>query len=332
MDPAGGVAATVTVPAPPVRATRGAAPALTTNDEERTRKADHMAALRGRSSALPRSDARAPQGLLVVPMAVLPTLSGTRWWLAVQGEHHRGGLEWRGGEGGVAEALNTSETWLGRWTLSVAGGRSWRSGWSVGGGVGLSETRSRFLRTTSEPDHVETVVDTTWVSTPMGQQTLYTWNIVESTFVEPGTTHVARANNTYREAHVFMEAGRRMWAHGRWSAHARLTAGAIWTLARTGNTLQNTADGGMTVLDLRERTGRPGSTIRPYASIAAELRFRLSPELALGVLPSLNMTFASSTGSAPSSGGMEAGGGLRLTYLLPASRPSKPTTPSAPLE
>lgn len=332
MDQVGGIAEAASLPAPASEPKREDVLVAATNDQERTRKEDQMPVLPGRSSALPRADVTAPQGLLAVPLAVLPSLSGTRWWLAVQGEHHRGGLEWQGGEAGVAEALNTSETWLGRWTLSAVVGRSWRSGWSVGGGLSFSEARSRFLRTSSSPDHVETLIDTTWVSTPMGQQTLYTWNIVESTVVEPGTTQVARATNTYREARVFMEVGRRFWAHGRWSAHGRLSAGAIWTLARAGNTLQNTPDGGMTVLDLRDRTDGSGGAIRPHGGIAAELRYRLSPELALGVLPSIHMTFARTTGSTPSSGGVEAGGGLRLTYLLPAGRPSKPLTPSAPLE
>lgn len=291
-----------------------------------------MPTLQGRSTPLVRSEVPMPEGLLFAPTAVLPTLSGARWWLAVQGEHQRGSLEWRGGERGVAEALNASETWLGRWTLSMAVGRTWRSGWAVGGGVSFSEARSRFLRTTSTPDHVETVVDTAWVVTPMGQQTMYTWNIVESTVVEPGTTQVARANNTYREARVFLEAGRRVWARGRWSAHGRLSAGAAWTLTRAGNTLQVSPDGGITVMDLRDRTGPSASAVRPFAGIAAELRFRLSPELALGALPSINMTFAPATSTHLSTGGLEAGGGLRLTYLLRAARPLKPTTPSAPLE
>lgn len=214
----------------------------------------------------------------------------------------------------------------------MAVGRSWRSGWAVGGGVSFSEARSRFLRTTSTPDHVETVLDTTWVVTPMGQQTMYTWNIVESTVVEPGTTQIARANNIYREARVFLEAGRRIWARGRWSAHGRLSAGAAWTLTRAGNTLQVSPDGGITVMDLRDRTDPSASAVRPFAGIAAELRFRLSPELALGALPSINMTFAPATSTHLSTGGLEAGGGLRLTYLLPGARPLKPSTPSAPLE
>lgn len=332
MDALSGITAAIPGPVPPVQLTHGEASALTTNEEGSARKEDHMATVRGRSSALPRAEVNAPQGLLTVPMAVLPALSGTRWWLAVQGEHQRGSLEWRGGEPGVAEALNTSETWLGRWVVSLAVGRSWRSGWTVGGGISLSEARSRFLRTTSTPDHVETVVDTTWVVTPMGQQTMYTWNIVESTVVEPGTTQVARANNTYREARVFLEAGRRVWTRGRWSAHGRLSAGAAWTLTRAGNTLQVSPDGGITVMDLRDRTVPSASAVRPFAGIAAELRFRLSPELALGALPSINMTFAPATSTHLSTGGLEAGGGLRLTYLLRAARPLKPSTPSAPLE
>lgn len=332
MDALSGITAAVPGPVPPVQLTHGEASALTTNEEGSARKEDHMATVRGRSSALPRAEVNAPQGLLTVPMAVLPVLSGTRWWLAVQGEHQRGSLEWRGGEPGVAEALNTSETWLGRWVVSLAVGRSWRSGWTVGGGISLSEARSRFLRTTFTPGQVETVIDTTWVGTPMGQQTMYTWNIVESTVVEPGTTQVARATNRYREARLFMEVGKRVWAHGRWSAHGRLTTGAIWTLTQAGNTVRATADGGLTVLDLRDRTSRSGSVIRPFAAMAAELRFRVSPELALGALPSINITFAPAAGSTPNIRGVEAGAGLRLTYLFPYNRPLKHTLPTAPLE
>jgi hypothetical protein len=212
----------------------------------------HVALLNGLVTPFLNNAVTAPGPILQGDSTPAYVLKKGNWWVAVQGEWAMLNGEWKGTGSEVCE-LNKSETWRSGQGLGLVFGRQWLSGWSLGLGIGANKQRSRFLRREVEPGHSELVVDTTWTGTPMGQVTNYTWDIVETTVVEPGVERDYSATNSYTRLRIAPEVGYQLLQKKRFSLGARLAPVMMIDIDRKGNTLVQTSS--MDTLETAAATG-----------------------------------------------------------------------------
>lgn len=255
-------------------------------------------------------------------------------WIGIQGDWADVNGRWSG-PSALSEELNAAETWRDRAGLSLWVGRAWRSGLSLGIGFALEQQRSRFFRRTIEPATTQTVIDTTWVTSSQGPQTLYTWDIVETAIVEPGSEQLYSATNTYRRMRLATEVAYPVFEHRRWSIHARVSPELVMTLSRTGNTLAqgDGVEGGggrAVVVPLDDRS--VDERFSPFWGLSAgvDIRFRIHEHISLSAVPAYNRIFAASAADRVRPGGSELGGALRIRYHLAGKeRPMPATLPEA---
>lgn len=255
-------------------------------------------------------------------------------WIGIQGEWAAVNGRWTGPDG-IADELNAAETWRDRTGLSMWVGRVWHSGLSLGLGFGMDQQRSRFFRRTIEPSTTQTVIDTMWVTSSLGPQTLYTWDIVETAIVEPGTEQLYSATNTYRRLRLATEATYPVIERNRWSIHARISPEVVMTLSRAGNTLAQYAgaesgSGRTVVVPLTERSLDDRFSSYWGLSAGVDFRFRIHEHFSLSILPTYNKTFAASSVDQVRPGGSALGGALRIRYHLQGKeRPMPASLPVA---
>lgn len=309
---------------------------VTKNDMISPRRAEdeHLGALIAMTTPLARPTPQQPGDQAPNAKVVPYVLTRSDVWIGIQGEWADVNGRWSG-PSALTEELNAAETWRDRAGLSLWVGRVWRSGLSLGIGFGLEQQRSRFFRRTIEPATTQTVIDTTWVTSSQGPQTLYTWDIVETAIVEPGSEQLYSATNTYRRMRLATEVAYPVFEHRRWSIHARVSPELIMTLSRTGNTLAQ-SDGGeggggrAVVVPLNDRS--LDERFSPFWGLSAgvDIRFRIHEHISLSAVPAYNRIFATSAADRVRPGGSELGGALRIRYHLAGKeRPMPATLPEA---
>lgn len=300
------------------------APSRQASSEQRARVSpdDHLALLTGLVTPFLSNPATPPGPILQGDSTPAYVLKKGNWWVAVQGEWSTLNGDWKGTGPEVAE-LNKSEIWRGGHGLSLVFGREWLSGWSLGLSIGANKQRSRFLRREVEPGHSELVIDTTWTGTPMGQVTNYTWDIVETTVVEPGVERDYSATNSYTRLRIAPEVGYQLLQKKRFSLGARLAPVMMIDIGRKGNTLIQTASadssetGAATGALALTNTSLDSRFPMAFAvSAGLELRYRLCERWSLGVLPTFTYWLPRTEGRVPSLSMNELGGALRLRYDL----------------
>jgi len=245
------------------------------------------------------------------------------WWLALQGELSMLNASWKGAGRAVTE-LNESETWRGGQGLSVAVGREWLNGWSIGLGIGANKQHSRFLRREVGSSRTEVVVDTTWTGTPMGTQTNYTWDIVETVVNEPGVERDYSATNIYTRLRIAPEVSYQPLRKKRFSLSARLVPMMMLDIGRKGNTLvpSSTIDSleiettGTGTLQLDDASLDERFPMTFAISAGLELRYRFCERWSVGFLPTFTYWLPSAERRVPSLSMTELGGALRLRYDL----------------
>jgi hypothetical protein len=232
--------------------------------------------------------------------------------------------EWRG-SGDEVPALNRSETWLDRKGIGAVIGLRWRGGSHLAMAVGVSQQRSRFLRTRTIEGGTSTTVDTTWTATPAGPQTVYTWDIVPVTIAEPGIEERTTASNTYTQLRIAPELGydRRL---GRWSIGLRAGPMFTATLARAGRSLVSgaaqadstelQADQPM-MIPVDDRSVDERFRLSFGAFAAVDINYHLTEAITLGAGPVWSTNFAGSGGTVPVASLSELGGAFRLLINLP---------------
>jgi hypothetical protein len=301
----------------------------------RTAPDDHLARAALVSSPLPLQEAKQP-GPMLPGRAIDPyVLAAGNWWFGVQ-------LEWMAvqgtwhGAGSEVNSLNVSETWRDRKGASLVAGREWQSGWSAGLGVGVSQVRSNFVHRLVEPTRSQTVVDTTWTSIPMGQQTSYTWDIIQTELVEQGTERTYRSTNTYTLLRIAPEVSYRLWERKRFSVHGRFSPIISATLGRSGNTLiaadsvDVNADLG-SQLDVLELSN-PAVTDRYPLAIALsgglDARYQLCDRLSIGILPTFAYGLSGTNDSVAKLRSSEFGAAFRFRWDLRHKERRLPPPPS----
>lgn len=300
------------------------APSRHASSEQRARVSQdvHLALLTGLVTRFLSNPATAPGPILQGDSTPAYVLKKGNWWVAVQGEWSTLNGDWKGTGSAVTE-LNKSETWRGGQGLGLVVGREWLSGWSLGLGIGANKQRSRFLRREVVPGHSELVIDTTWTGTPMGQVTNYTWDIVETTVVEPGVERDYSATNSYTRLRIAPEVGYQLLQKKRFSLGARLAPVMMIDIGRKGNTLIQTASadssetGAATGALALTNTSLDSRFPMTFAvSAGLELRYRFCERWSLGVLPTFTYWLPRTEGRVPSLSMNELGGALRLRYDL----------------
>lgn len=285
---------------------------------------DHLPMLTGLATPFTHNTAMRPGPILQGDSTPTYVLNKGHWWFGVQAGVFSLTGEWRGTGSEVSE-LNKSENWRGGQSLSLVVGRDWLSGWSSGISVGVTRQRSRFLYHESEPGHVETVVDTTWTSAPMGTQTNYTWDIVETVIEEPGVERDYNATNTCTSLRIAPEVGYRLVGRHRFSLHVRGGLAMSMDLERKGSTLASTTtssdslevvSASISRLDLGDASLDDRFPISFSVFASAELRYRLCEHWSLGAMPMFTWNLPRLEERVPRVSLTEVGGALRLRYDL----------------
>jgi hypothetical protein len=238
-------------------------------------------------------------------------------WASVNGQ-------WRG-TGEEVAALNRSETWLDRKSMGTVAGLRWRSGLHVALAASASQQRSRFLHTMSVAGNTSTTLDTTWIATAAGPQTVYTWDIVPVTITEPGIEERTTATNTYTQFRMAPELG---YGHrfGRWSLGGRVGPMITATLSRKGRTLVPDPvqpDGNELppnppfVISADDRSVDERFRLTFGAFAALDIHYHLTEAITLGAGPVWSTNFAGSGGTVPAASLSELGGAFRLLFDLP---------------
>jgi hypothetical protein len=251
-------------------------------------------------------------------------LRNKRIFFGLQLEWTSASGEWRG-TGEEVAALNRSETWLDRKGIGAVGGLRWRSGLHLALAANASQQRSRFLRTMTIAGDTTTTVDTTWIATAAGPQTVYTWDIVPVTIAEPGIEERTTATNTYTQLRMAAELG---YGHrlGRWSLGLRAGPMITATMTRKGKTLvpgpvQPDGDeqppNPPMVMAVDDRYVDERFRLSVGAFAAADINFHLTEAITLGAGPMWSTNFAGSGGTVPVASVSELGGAFRLLFDLP---------------
>ena len=316
--------------APDSAGPHGAAPAISTAIEvpepfrPRTSSDIHLPLMAGRTTPFANKEPPPPGPLLQGDSTPVYVLSKGRWWFAVQAEAAKLTGQWKGPATEVPD-LNAAESWLGGQGLSLVVGREWLNGWSAGLGIGAVRQRSRFLRYENEPGQTQTVIDTTWTASYVGQQANYTWDIVETEQTEPGQERVFRATNEYLWLRIAPEAGRHLAGQRRLSLYARAGAAVLFGIGRKGSSLYEpgiTTDdappgGHVRVVPLDDAAVRDRFALSFAAWGALELRYQLCERWSVGALPMIAWRPAIQHDGGPGLSLTEFSGALRLCYHLP---------------
>lgn len=281
----------------------------------------HLPLLESLVSPMQASAVTAPGPLLHGDPTPVYVLSKGQWWIAAQADASVMTGKWTGSAPEVAD-LNTSETWQSAQGLGLVAGRDWLSGWSFGLGIGVSKLRSRFLRREVEPGHSEMVVDTTWTGTPMGAQTNYTWDIIQTVIDEPGVERDYSATNSYTRFRVAPEVGYRIWQNGRFGLHARLAAAMLLDMGRKGQTVAwangtdstETTAGIARVVPLNDASMNERFPVVFALTGSLELRYRLCEHWSIGALPTMTYWLPGADGPTPGLSMTGIGGAVRLRY------------------
>lgn len=232
--------------------------------------------------------------------------------------------EWKG-EGEEVAELNRSETWLDRKGIGMVGGMRWRSGVHMAVAASVSQLRSRFLRTTTLAGDTSQTVDTTWIATAAGPQTVYTWDIVPVTLVEPGVQERTSATNLYTLFRLAPEVG---YGHRLGRCSLGLRAGPVFTatLARTGSTLVPSAEqsdnedlprNAPRTVALGDRSVDDRFRLSWGAFAGLDLNYHLTEGLTLGAGPVWSTIFSGTGGAMPGASLSELGGTFRVLFTLP---------------
>lgn len=239
-------------------------------------------------------------------------------WYGVQVELASTDYHWNG-PSGETRALNNSESWGGRKGIGVVYGRDWQSGFGFEVAGTWSKVRSNLFYAEQGPQVVHNTTDTTWTGTPMGQHTIYTWNIVTTSVAEPGPSRTYSAVNTYTMLRFDALASYQR-PLGRWTAVLR--AGPTLTLfpGHEGNTLvagttgSEPASGMMTAVPLSAASVK--DRFAPQLGLLAgfDLRYSLSERFMLGMGPTFLTTLGGEEVRNARLNCTEWGGTLRLIY------------------
>lgn len=214
-------------------------------------------------------------------------LSSGYWWWGPYAGYGTVRGSWTGPD---AEELDRAEHWRSSGQVGLMGGRGWRSGFSVGAGVGMASVRSDLNHELRGPDTEVTVVDTAWVSNvyPGTDENVYTWSVVSSNSTIPGTTTPLSARNRYTVVQVPVS----LWWHGqmrRWSFGAMAGVMGWIPTEREGTTLlRSGSDGLNTATDLADTQvdRRFGTQIHGLAGLS--LGYTLTERLTLLAEPMLS--------------------------------------------
>ncbi len=294
-----------------------------TGSTSRTTSDVHLPKLASLVTPFANNAAWPPGPILKGDSAAAYVISKGHWWIALHAEGSLLDGEWRGSGREVSE-LNAGETWLDQKGFGIVAGRSWLDRWAVGLGLSATRQRSRFLRSEMEGGQVETVVDTTWIATPMGMQTNYTWDIVETLVVEPGVARDLSATNTYTRLRIAPEVIYELLGKKRTSLSARLAPLMMLDLGRKGRTVvpvtttgtpeTNTLTTGTLALENASLDERFPAAFAIAFSLEAS--YRLHERWALSVLPTYTYWLPRNEGAVPVLSMNELGGALRLRYDL----------------
>jgi hypothetical protein len=208
------------------------------------------------------------------------------WWIGPYAGVSTVQGKWTGTD---SHELDRAEHWRSSSHLGLMAGRGWRSGFSVGGGIGLTWVRSDLDHELRGASTEVTNVDTTWAEAifPGTTQHVYTWFIDSTHQVIPGAATQVNARNQYTVLQVPVA----LWWHGqmrRWTFGG--TAGVMgWIpMAREGTTLMRTADGLNTSTDLADAQVDRRFGMQVHGTAGASLGYMLTEHLTLFAEPLLS--------------------------------------------
>lgn len=295
---------------------------------------DIRTAVSGNGSVLPMDILRSPleraqaepaipgSGATIQPYVLR---KGTTW-VGVQLEMTNLSCRWTG-PFAEAAALNTSESWSDRKGLGIAVGRDRQGGLGMELAASYSHIRSNLFFSERGPNIVQSTTDTTWTSTPMGQQTIYTWNIITMDIAEPGPVNTYSATNSYDRLRIDGLLSYRK-AFGRWSAALRAGPSLILFLDRKGNSLKSTGPASepssVTLVPLEDAS--LDDRFAPRAGVLAglDVRYRFTEHVFLGAGPTFLTTLGGEQAQHIGLSTQEWGATLRLAYEFPQhERPAR---------
>lgn len=206
----------------------------------------------------------------------------------------------------------------------MVAGYEWLNGWSIGLGLGVMRQRSRFLHHEVQSGTTETVIDTTWTSNAMGPVTNYTWDIIETTLVEPGVEQDYNATNTYTQLRIAPELAYRLKDMKRFSVHGRIAPIFLVDIGRNGNTLtngtgENSSDTLTTrsvVIPLADASLDDRFPLRTALSAGLDLRYQLCERWSIAASPTCTWWLPRATDPTPTLSMTEWGASVRLRYDL----------------
>lgn len=237
-------------------------------------------------------------------------------WVGVQLELTNLSCRWTG-PSEEAAAMNTSESWSDRKGFGITAGRDWQGGFGVEFAAAYSRIRSDLFFSERGPNVVQSTTDTTWTSTPMGQQTIYTWNIITMDIAEPGPVNTYSAANSYDRLRIDALLSYRK-AFGRWSASLRAGPSLILFLDRKGNSLRSgspaTEPLSVSMVPLDDASLDDRFAPRAGAIAGLDLRYRLNERFFLSAGPTFLTTLGGEQAQHVGLSAQEWGATLRLAY------------------
>jgi hypothetical protein len=144
---------------------------------------DSLAIERMAALLLDRSVRHAPESAALQPSPVVP--SGD-WWIAPSVGLVSSRYSWSGGADELATALDRSRGWSNDFAVGLFGGRAWRSGLVVSGGIEWQRTEQLFRSTESVTSMESTAVDMVTLNTQVIAADT-TWAVVEHVLTAEGT-------------------------------------------------------------------------------------------------------------------------------------------------
>lgn len=218
------------------------------------------------------------------------------WWVSIYGGMSSVKGKWAGAE---AEALDRSETWKSGWQAGAMSGRAWRSGFSVGVGVGIARIRSTFEDERTEITYEATDLDTAWTTTnyPGTQIPISTWFIDTLYTPVSGPLQRTTANNQYTAIQIPVS----LWWHkdiNRWKLGA--TAGILgWVpMKQQGLTLaRSSTDAEPTPMDISGSGTEQRFGMQLHGNAGLSLGYMLCEQLTVLAEPMLNAPLYTGNGN-----------------------------------